>query len=456
MHTYWTLLPAQPSFGTLLASCDPPEPACRRATLRPRTFAVPVHVTPLPLTMRSLTGDDAFGRQRPADFDAPRTTSAQSSHMSFILADEATLDSYLEQPSIPRPRDPWKAHESGHILFARRDDKDVEPSRTTPFERGWAPAPEPSVSSRASAVPPSPASVRSHNTQMSWSRPMTPIMLGTSVAGSIMSSPSSRRDSLCGSISEHAISSDDEDDFLQETPSASLGAGNAPQLVMPSIKMPSRRPFTEAGKAMGRLKVLVAGDSGVGKTALIKAVVQSCEHIVHVDPITPQPRKRSPKTVERDAGPSRRDSQSTSGITEILASTKPYPEWWTELDEATASERRRSLGDSILERNICFVDTPGYGKGSSVSAAFPPPKLMIYLPFQALETMMPCVEYVESHLNRLSADALSDPEMLNMLGGGGGFQVDAVFYMIDGGMTRRAPYKEIQSDMLFRSQARGH
>lgn len=320
--------------------------------------------------MRSLTGDDAFGRQRPADFDAPRTTSAQSSHMSFILADEATLDSYLEQPSLPRPRDPWKAHEVGHILSARRDDKDVEPSRTAPVERGWAPAPEPSVSSRALAVPPSPASVRSHNTQMSWSRPVTPIMLGTSVAGSIMSSPSSRRGSLCGSISEHAISSDEEDDFPQETPSASLGAGNAPQLVMPSIKMPSRRPFTEAGKAMGRLKVLIAGDSGVGKTALIKAFVQSCEHIVHVDPIIPQPSKRSPKSAERDAGPSRRDYQSTSGITEILASTKPYPEWWTELDEATASQRRRSMGDSILERNICFVDTPGYGKGSSVSASF--------------------------------------------------------------------------------------
>jgi hypothetical protein len=38
---------------------------------------------------------------------------------------------------------------------------------------------------------------------------------------------------------------------------------SAPQLIMPSIKMPSRRPFTEKGKNMGRLKILIAGRSGM-------------------------------------------------------------------------------------------------------------------------------------------------------------------------------------------------
>ena len=37
---------------------------------------------------------------------------------------------------------------------------------------------------------------------------------------------------------------------------------SALQLVMPSIRMPSRRPFTDRGKALRRLKVLLAGDSG--------------------------------------------------------------------------------------------------------------------------------------------------------------------------------------------------
>jgi hypothetical protein len=49
-----------------------------------------------------------------------------------------------------------------------------------------------------------------------------------------------------------------------------LDSGSAPQLVMPSIKMPSRRPFTEKGKNMGRLKVLIAGDSG--KLAQLPAI----------------------------------------------------------------------------------------------------------------------------------------------------------------------------------------
>jgi hypothetical protein len=47
-----------------------------------------------------------------------------------------------------------------------------------------------------------------------------------------------------------------------------------------------------------------------------------------------------------------------------------------------------------------------------------------------METIVPCVEYVESHLNRVSSDTLSDSDMLNMLGGEGGFQVDALFYLV--------------------------
>ncbi|ORY69908.1 putative Septin-7 [Pseudomassariella vexata] len=194
-----------------------------------------------------------------------------------------------------------------------------------------------------------------------------------------------------------------------------MDSGSAPQLVMPSIKMPSRRPFTENGKSIGRLKILIAGDSGVGKTSLCKAIVQACEHIVHIDPIVPQARssRRSSKRTEKSAA-SRRDSNSTSAITEIFASTKPYPEWWTQLNEVQANQRRKSLGDTVLERNICFVDTPGYGAGSS-----------------AIETIVPCVEYVESHLNNVSSGSLSESDMLNMLGGDGGFQVDVVFYLIN-------------------------
>lgn len=109
--------------------------------------------------------------------------------------------------------------------------------------------------------------------------------------------------------------------------------------------------------------------TGVGKTSLIKALVQSCEHIVHVDPITPQ----STALVGLQSGARRGKSKAsknntrTTEISEIFASTKPYPEWWSDLDDFQLLKRRKSVDDTILDRNICFIDTPGYSDGSSVS-----------------------------------------------------------------------------------------
>lgn len=100
------------------------------------------------------------------------------------------------------------------------------------------------------------------SSQATISRPFTPLSFGSPAPPSLMSSPDSRRPSDAGSymddVASQAIvsSGDEERDEL-------VDSGSAPQLVMPSIKMPSRRPFTERGKHMGRLKVLIAGDSGM-------------------------------------------------------------------------------------------------------------------------------------------------------------------------------------------------
>lgn len=96
------------------------------------------------------------------------------------------------------------------------------------------------------------------------SRPYTPISFGSPAPRSLISSPDSRRGSDVGSYSlddaaSQAVVSSGEDEEVTES---MVESGSAPQLVMPSIKMPSRRPFTEKGKNMGRLKVLIAGDSG--------------------------------------------------------------------------------------------------------------------------------------------------------------------------------------------------
>lgn len=62
-------------------------------------------------------------------------------------------------------------------------------------------------------------------------------------------------------VASQAIVSSEEEG--EEEYSVSELQDSAPQLIMPSIKMPSRRPFTEKGKGTGRLKVLIAGDSGM-------------------------------------------------------------------------------------------------------------------------------------------------------------------------------------------------
>ncbi|KAL8356508.1 hypothetical protein RB601_001688 [Gaeumannomyces tritici] len=234
--------------------------------------------------------------------------------------------------------------------------------------------------------------------------------------------------------------------------------GSSPQLVMPSIKMPSRRPFSPEGKAIGRLKILIAGESGIGKTSLIKAIVQICEHIVHVDPINPH----VPDAISADVTTSRgaksksqssqskTSSGSTDRVTEIYGSTKAYPDWWTDLgdDPSRVQKLRKGLGDSVLDRNICFVDTPGFRAGSSqVSDHRSLPHfipLMLVSPYrpagslltlgttvqQSLQNVMPVVQYVESHLERMSSNSLSDSDLLALLGGEGGSQVDVVFYLI--------------------------
>ncbi|KAB8265490.1 hypothetical protein BDV32DRAFT_52721 [Aspergillus pseudonomiae] len=208
--------------------------------------------------------------------------------------------------------------------------------------------------------------------------------------------------------SEVVASGEEDNDF--PTP-CNVCLDSASQLVMPSIRMPSRRPFTDRGKSLGRLKVLIAGASGTGKTSLIKSIVQACEDIVHVDPFP----SLSPSTSSRSPGSSTRPSQTHSippSVTEIYASTKPYPVWWSDLEDSRVLRRRRSMGDVVLERNLCFVDP----QSNSSECAGQTDIIVQYIRQQLLRAM--------TSLNSANHD------FQNMLAGNGGAQVDAVLYLI--------------------------
>ncbi|RDA87499.1 hypothetical protein CP532_1644 [Ophiocordyceps camponoti-leonardi (nom. inval.)] len=156
------------------------------------------------------------------------------------------------------------------------------------------------------------------------------------------------------------------------------------QLVMPSLTVPRRRSFTDVGKSLGNLRILVCGQAGIGKTSLIRSFGQNCQHIVYLDPITSSPNQR---------------------ITEILGSTKFCP-WWRAESEpvARANKRRKFTTDELLEKNICFADCP--------------------------PTTSDVTGYVESHLMQLCQKPIGDSDLCHLLSGGAGSVVHAVLYML--------------------------
>ncbi|KAJ9615825.1 hypothetical protein H2200_001902 [Cladophialophora chaetospira] len=264
------------------------------------------------------------------------------------------------------------------------------------------PIPQPPPDKEKSrAVTPSPQPSRD------VSLPSSPKSLSSRQSASKSSTPSD--DELLTNADETGsqaiLSSGEEDENeagLERTTGSellqSLGGGvqdSQPELIMPSIKMPSRRPFTERGKRLGRFKIMVAGRKGVGKTSLIKSIVQLCEDIVHVD------------SIASSTSTSQHPHRDRSSVNEVYASTKSYPEWWSTMEESRILRRRKSMGDSVLERNICFVDTSDSAK---------------------LERI---IQYAELQLvNAMSSVDQLGSEFSGLLSGRGASQVDVVLYLV--------------------------
>ena len=94
---------------------------------------------------------------------------------------------------------------------------------------------------------------------------------------------------------------------------------------------------------------------------------------MHVDLPPPSPIEHSTRRKPTLTSKSKRKSGSnpTVSTTEVYASTRAYPSWYSasETTDTDFPRRRKSsgTGDTVLDRNICFIDTPGYGNGTSVS-----------------------------------------------------------------------------------------
>ena len=241
--------------------------------------------------MRPLPGDDAFTtRSRSgssADNDAtPLASRSQPPQMTYFIADEKMMEAaQSHSPTmLPKHRDLSKSSTYGvesleTTISSLAHDSDESEEKVRRARQNWKKhltqqtptrneddpeSTSPSLKSSGDASRNVSPSHQRRSSQATISRPFTPLSFGSPAPASIMSSPDSRRNSDAGSYmddiaSQAIVSSGDED---RDIGSELIDSGSAPQLVMPSIKMPSRRPFTERGKNMGRLKVLIAGDSG--------------------------------------------------------------------------------------------------------------------------------------------------------------------------------------------------
>ncbi len=156
---------------------------------------------------------------------------------------------------------------------------------------------------------------------------------------------------------------------------------------------------------------------------------------MHVDPLSnlpsidqlpsPKPKSKADSTNVR----------STNKITEVYASTKPYPTWWSDIEETKVPRRRKSMGDTVLERNLCFVDTPGYSHGMS-----------------RMESIESILQYIVAQFTKPFADTIGNQgDFVSLLSGSGGFQVDVVLYMIAQGMSSKLLYVPTSTHGCHRS-----
>ena len=77
------------------------------------------------------------------------------------------------------------------------------------------------------------------------------------------------------------------------------------------------------------------------------------------------------------------------------------------------------MGDTVLERNLCFVDTPGLSHYQS--------------PKDAVEAV---AQYAEAQFGRTSLiGQTSSSDLVSVLSGRGGTQVDVALYLISEGQS---------------------
>jgi len=227
--------------------------------------------------MRPIAGSEAFQpRSRKSSLAEPLPgSSAQSaSPVSFFLR----RGSQANEAGSSADAVPWQAAPSLQTVVDPLDHSTQFPStgiaKNDTDDAAQSPRRRSTLNARELAFcQGSPAGI--HHMPPVQQESLTPLLVPSDTS-SLPSSPKSTstrslRPSEAGSMtgdtgSQAILSSGDEE--AGPGLSSQLTEG-APQLIMPSIKIPSRRPFTERGKRIGNFKILVAGGKGLAPGPLL-------------------------------------------------------------------------------------------------------------------------------------------------------------------------------------------
>jgi hypothetical protein len=218
-------------------------PLAGSEAFQPRSRKSSLVEPPLPVTDTRSTSPVTFFLRRGSQSNDPGSSADVTRHQNASpvqsLAD--TLDSLPRSTSTLVPKN-------------AQDETSESPRRrsTLNAKEPLTSHQSPSIATTGQAIDP---------------EPLTPLLIPSDTS-SLPSSPKS--------TSTRSLRPSDIDSAIEDTGSqAVLSSGDeeqeplppsgetAPQLIMPSIKMPSRRPFTQHGKQIGSFKILVAGSKGI-------------------------------------------------------------------------------------------------------------------------------------------------------------------------------------------------